>query len=133
MNHSVTTAATNRRRWLQTASLGFGVVGLAGLYQQLQAAELSPQQRLMQPHFVPRAKRVILLFMNGGPSQVDTWDYKPGLAQRDGQELEGFDKNTGFFTENVGPVMRSPFQFQRFDRGWRRQKCQSRRRFRQGQ
>ena len=50
--------------------------------------------------------------MNGGPSQVDTWDYKPELAKRDGQELEGFDKNTGFFTDQVGPLMKSPFQFQ---------------------
>jgi len=51
--------------------------------------------------------------MNGGPSQVDTWDYKPELAKRDGQELPGFDKNTGFFTAEVGPLMRSPFQFSR--------------------
>ena len=49
--------------------------------------------------------------MNGGPSQVDTWDYKPELAKRDGQELKGFDKNTGFFTDQVGPVMKSPFRF----------------------
>jgi hypothetical protein len=54
---------------------------------------------------------VIWLFMNGGPSQVDTWDYKPELAKRDGKELEGFDKNTGFFTGNVGPLMKSPFAF----------------------
>ena len=49
--------------------------------------------------------------MNGGPSQVDTWDYKPELAKRDGQELKGFDKNTGFFTDQVGPLMKSPFKF----------------------
>ena len=49
--------------------------------------------------------------MNGGPSQVDTWDYKPELEKRDGQELTGFDKNTGFFTGNVGPLMKSPFKF----------------------
>ncbi len=49
--------------------------------------------------------------MNGGPSQVDTWDYKPELAKRDGQELAGFDKNTGFFTDQVGPLMKSPFKF----------------------
>ena len=49
--------------------------------------------------------------MNGGPSQVDTWDYKPELAKRDGQELKGFDKNTGFFPDQVGPLMKSPFKF----------------------
>ena len=62
-------------------------------------------------HFPAKAKSVIWLFMNGGPSQVDTWDYKPELAKRDGQELKGFDKNTGFFTDQVGPLMKSPFKF----------------------
>jgi hypothetical protein len=47
--------------------------------------------------------------MNGGPSQVDTWDYKPELTRRHGQELPGFDKKTGFFTDSVGPLMKSPF------------------------
>ena len=49
--------------------------------------------------------------MNGGPSQVDTWDYKPELDKRDGQELEGFDPNTGFFNGQVGPLMKSPFKW----------------------
>jgi hypothetical protein len=49
--------------------------------------------------------------MNGGPSQVDTWDYKPELNRRDGQELKGFDNKTGFFTEEVGPLMRSSFSW----------------------
>ncbi len=62
-------------------------------------------------HFPAKAKNVIWLFMNGGPSHVDTWQYKPELEKRDGQELEGFDKNTGFFTAQVGPVMKSPFAF----------------------
>ena len=43
------------------------------------------------PHFAPRAKRVIFLFLHGGPSQVDTFDYKPELQKRDGQPLP-FDK-----------------------------------------
>ena len=69
----------------------------------------------LAPHagnFPAKAKSVIWLFMNGGPSQVDTWDYKPELAKRDGKELAGFDKNTGFFTDQVGPLMKSPFKFQ---------------------
>jgi hypothetical protein len=64
-------------------------------------------------HFTAKAKSVIWLFINGGPSQVDTWDYKPELERRDGQELVGFDRNTGFFREQVGPIMRSPFRFRR--------------------
>jgi hypothetical protein len=61
------------------------------------------------PQLKTRAKSVIWLFMNGGPSQVDTWDYKPELTRRHGQELPGFDKKTGFFTDSVGPLMKSPF------------------------
>ncbi len=62
-------------------------------------------------HFPAKAQSVIWLFMNGGPSHVDCWDYKPELEKRDGQELTGFDQNTGFFTDQVGPLMKSPFQF----------------------
>ncbi len=54
---------------------------------------------------------MIWLFINGGPSHVDTWDYKPELEKVDGQELEGFDKQTGFFANSVGPLMKSPFEF----------------------
>lgn len=62
-------------------------------------------------HLPTKAKSCIWLFMNGGQSQVDTWDYKPELDKSDGKELKGFDKNTGFFTEQVGPLMKSPFKF----------------------
>ncbi|HEY1601148.1 MAG TPA: DUF1501 domain-containing protein, partial [Pirellulales bacterium] len=64
-------------------------------------------------HFPAKAQNIIWLFMNGGPSQVDTWQYKPELEKHDGQELPGFDKNTGFFVEQVGPLMKSPFKFDR--------------------
>ena len=60
-----------------------------------------------------RAGACILLWLDGGQSQVDTWDYKPELEKQDGKELKGFDKNTGFFTDQVGPLMRSPFKFSR--------------------
>src|ERR1043165_8339716 len=52
--------------------------------------------------------------MNGGPSQVDTWDYKPELEKRDGKELAGFDKNTGFFPAQVGNLLKSPFAFKQY-------------------
>jgi Protein of unknown function (DUF1501) len=64
-------------------------------------------------HFAAKAKSVIWLFMNGGQSQVDTYDYKPALERHDGQKLEGFDNKTGFFADQVGPIMRSPFRFER--------------------
>ena len=66
------------------------------------------------PHFPVKAKSVIWLFINGGPSHVDTWDYKPELEKRDGKALKGFDKFTGFFSGNVGPLMKSPFEFKQY-------------------
>lgn len=88
-----------------------------GFLSRTTAAESTGSSGSLNPlaahpgHFAAKAKSVIWLFMNGGPSQVDTWDHKPELAKRDGQELKGFDKNTGFFTGQVGPVMKSPFKF----------------------
>ncbi len=113
MNHSHPFMPT--RRWfLQRAGAGFGSVALTGLLQQegLLAAEadlnpLAPKK----PHFPGKAKAVIWLFMNGGPSQVDTWDYKPELAKRHGMELKGFDNKTGFFVDQVGPLLKSPFEW----------------------
>jgi Protein of unknown function (DUF1501) len=121
------TMQLSRRELFRRAGGGFATLALAGLLEQQGLLGLTPLSARAgelpgkalnplaprQPHFPARAKAVIWLFMNGGPSQVDTWDYKPELARRDGQALEGFDKNTGFFTEQVGPVMKSPFAFAR--------------------
>ena len=95
---------------LQRCGMGMGSLGLWSLLQQEGLAgqsTLAPKY----PHFVPKAKSVIWIFTNGGPSQVDTWDYKPTLAKRDGQTLEGFDRFTGFFANSVGGLMKSPFEF----------------------
>jgi hypothetical protein len=68
-----------------------------------------------EPHFPARAKRVVWIFVNGGPSQVDTWDYKPGLEKADGKSIKEFDASfsntTGFFRDAVGNLMKSPFEF----------------------
>src|SRR5438552_3588435 len=107
---------TSRRQFLEKVGNGFGMLALAGLLdggksvgQETAANPLLTRR----PHFPAKAKSVIWLFMNGGPSHVDTWDYKPELDRRDGQELSGFDRNTGFFRDQVGPIMRSPFRFRR--------------------
>src|SRR5688572_25916377 len=108
-----------RRQLLARAGGGFGALALSQLLasEGLLAADSSPVEKSpnplapREPHFAAKAKSVIWLFMNGGPSQVDTWDYKPELEKQDGKALDGFDKNTGFFTEQVGPVMKSPFKF----------------------
>jgi hypothetical protein len=109
----------SRRRFLARTGSGFGLTALAALLgeENLLADESVPRSLNPMaphpPHFEAKAKSVIWLFMNGGQSQVDTFDYKPELERRDGKELEGFDANTGFFKDQVGPLMRSPFKFAR--------------------
>ena len=113
----------SRRAFLKRAGSGIGLLTLATLlddallHPAAAAPSVASSQIITNPltpraaHFPARAKSVIWLFMNGGPSQVDTWDYKPELQKRDGQELAGFDKNTGFFANAVGGLMKSPFPF----------------------
>src|SRR5690606_36665350 len=61
-----------------------------------------PEHFTMGPHFTPRAKRVIYLFMAGGPSQLETFDYKPALAKWHGEEIpdsiRGTQRNSGMVT-----------------------------------
>ncbi|MCC6231421.1 MAG: DUF1501 domain-containing protein [Verrucomicrobiales bacterium] len=112
-------SALSRRAWLRRAGAGAGVVGLASLLRDTgalissacaEAGGHAPNPLLARSAQAPaRARAVIWLFMNGGPSQVDTWDYKPELIRRHGTALEGFDNKTGFFTDAVGPLMKSPF------------------------
>lgn len=112
----------DRRAFLRDTGSGFGLLALATLLDQqgalsapaapTAAAAVNPLAP-RKPHFPAKAKHVIWLFMNGGQSQVDTWDYKPTLEKHDGQELKGFDASTGFFVDSVGPIMKSPFKFQR--------------------
>ncbi|MBA3937869.1 MAG: DUF1501 domain-containing protein [Planctomycetes bacterium] len=106
-------SASTRRDLLARAGNGLGLLALAGLLDSLglNAAEPADPLAPRPGHFPAKAKAVIWVFMNGGPSHVDTWDYKPELAKRDGTELAGFDKDTGFFTDQVGPLMGSPFAF----------------------
>src|SRR5262245_55131473 len=71
---------------------GLGTAALASLLNgRWFAAAVDPSVEtggaLPAPHFVPRAKRVIYLFMSGGPSHIDLFDYKPGLRAHHGQEL----------------------------------------------
>lgn len=112
-----------RRQLLKRAGSGIGTLGLLSLLQQegvLETSQAAPAVRPnnplapKEPHMPAKAKAVIWLFINGGPSQVDTWDYKPELEKRDGVALEGFDNKTGFFQNAVGPLMKSPFKFKQY-------------------
>jgi hypothetical protein len=92
----------SRREMLRRTALGFGTIGLAGT---LQAAGLT--SGAMGPtHFAPRAKRVIYLFMNGGPSHVDTFDPKPALKEQEGKMPEG-----STMRKKKGGFVPSPFEF----------------------
>ena len=79
----------SRRQILQHVSAGFGYLAFAGLSSS--AAEDDPTSAdsnplaVKQPHFAAQAKRVIFLCMQGGPSHVDTFDYKPQLANDHGK------------------------------------------------
>ena len=116
---SVNAHLLNRRELLSRAGCGAGLLGLASLMtDEQQLSGSTPAQNGLPnplapriPHFAAKAKSVIWLFINGGPSHVDTWDYKPELEKRDGQELPGFDRFTGFFAGSVGGLMKSPFKF----------------------
>jgi uncharacterized protein (DUF1501 family) len=75
-----------RRDLLRRAGAGFGMLGLAGA---LNDAGLLAASANARPHFRPRAKRVIFLFMNGGPSHIDTFDPKPALKTHEGKKPSG--------------------------------------------
>src|SRR5436190_20416359 len=103
-----------RREMLRRCANGFGAVALAALLAEDGQAEAgyekAPRNGLHHP---ARARNVIFLYMDGGPSQVDTFDYKPLLEKHAGK-----DPHTVFPVEptqfdNVGRVMASPWKFQR--------------------
>ncbi|BDC50524.1 hypothetical protein F183_A28400 [Bryobacterales bacterium F-183] len=98
-----------RRDWLIRAGGGCGVLALHSLLCGQNSAN---PLAVRQPHFAAKAKSIIWLFMNGGPSHIDTWDYKPALTKANGKTFEGFDTTTGFFDTAVGPLLQSPFAFQ---------------------
>lgn len=101
-----------RRDLLRTSAAGFGQLALAALAgRTARAARPSGANPLppLTPHLNPRAKRVIFLFMWGGPSHVDLFDPKPRLARDDGKQLAGAD--VGDDRKTLGKLMPSPFQF----------------------
>ncbi|MCA9033152.1 MAG: DUF1501 domain-containing protein, partial [Planctomycetaceae bacterium] len=82
----------SRRSFLQATSCGFGSLALSALLQEQAAAtelrdHVAPPLAAKPTHFPARAKRVIFLFMSGGPSQMDLFDFKPELEKRAGQSL----------------------------------------------
>src|SRR6266404_1323004 len=96
-----------RREALQRVGAGFGMVGLANV---LSGAEGQSPLAVKGTHFPGKAKRVIFLFLNGGMSQVDTFDPKPMLIKHDGEPMPGPKIKTD---RASGNLMRSPFEFKK--------------------
>jgi len=119
-----TNATLTRRELLERCGMGFGLIGLAGvladndlpgLTRRAQAG-LQPQGLLgpmepKTPHFTPKAKQVVHLFMNGGPSHVDTFDPKPLLAKYHGRTLPTPNLRT---ERKTGAALGSPFTFRKY-------------------
>jgi len=107
----------NRRKFLSQFGMGLGAVALADMLPaEARAAQAPDRGVLGQPHFAPKAKRVIYLFMSGGPSQIDLLDHKPLLNQRHGEELpdsvRGGQRLTGMSgNQSSIPMVGSPFKF----------------------
>jgi len=103
-------AIQTRRRLLQTAAVGFGQLALTALLQQTSEASAKPNPlAAIPPHFAARAKRIVFLFMKGGPSHVDTFDPKPMLDRDDGKPLP-FDLPRVTFAKQ-GNLLKSPWKF----------------------
>ena len=96
-----------RREALRRAGTGFGMAGLASILAAAPGNPWAPRE----PHFAPKAKHVIFLFLNGGLSQIDSFDYKPKLDEYDGKPLPYQMPRTEFA---VGNLMRSPFSFKQY-------------------
>ena len=97
----------SRRDLLCRSGIGLGMLGLAGLLAEKQTVQAA---NAMRPHFVPKAKRVIHFFLNGGPSHVDTFDPKPALLKYAGQPVP----NTLITERKTGHAFPSPFKFKAY-------------------
>ncbi|MFO0879744.1 MAG: DUF1501 domain-containing protein [Gemmataceae bacterium] len=100
-------ASPSRRQLLKQAALGFGSIALHSLLAEEAAA--APNK---VPHFEPRAKRVVFLFMKGGPSAIDTFDPKPLLDRDHGKPYPGEKPRVQFAP--TGTLLRSPWKFKKY-------------------
>ncbi len=105
----------SRREMLSVCKTGFGSLALLGLFGGCGSDKTSIINQLMQtPHYLPKAKNIIFLYMDGGVSQVDSFDPKPRLEKEHGE-----DPNKKFSVDatqfnNVGRILKSPWQFKQY-------------------
>ena len=107
----------SRRAMLRDTAGGFGILSLATLLAEESnlRAENVPVNPLApkSPHFTPKAKRVIFLFMHGGPSSIDTFDPKPRLYRDHGKPLP-INRPLAFDDEEAGPLMKPLWDFKHY-------------------
>ena len=110
-----------RRHFFRQSGFGVGAMALSALLDDKLFAQTQPGQSAnplapRPPHFAPRAKNIIYLFMAGAPSQLDLFDYKPQLKQHNGEEIpEEFVKGERFaFIKGVPKLLGSPYAFKRY-------------------
>jgi hypothetical protein len=113
-------ADVTRRHFLSSSGLGLGAMALSTLVHGDAAADVAidavqPLEE-RRPHFAPRAKRVIYLHLTGSPPNLDTYDYKPELVKRDGQDCpqQFLAGRTFAFTSGVPKLMGTPRKFARY-------------------
>ena len=114
----------SRRNFLRKSSLGFGSIALSSMLSpSLGVAKNFSNQNIFStnglPHFIPKAKRVIYLFQSGGPSQIETYDYKPLLEKWHGSEipqsLKETQRNSGMVEgQSSYPLVKSIFNFKQY-------------------
>ncbi len=113
---------STRRAWLRSSACGFGSLALAALTGQAITRAGTNAVPAKLPPLVPKAKRIIFLFMQGGPSQVDTFDYKPALEREDGKQFAFDDAriiaNTGMYG-TTQRLMQSPWKFRQYGQSGR--------------
>lgn len=108
----------SRRELLKSAACGFGAVAASAMLQQLAAADDVDAKRaagdlsVKPTHFTPKALSVIFLYMDGGVSQVDSFDPKPKLAEQNGKPFPAKIEPTQF--NNIGNTLASPWKFQQY-------------------
>lgn len=115
---NITGSGRSRRQFLLEAGSGFASLALLDLFSRdgvlnASAGRVSPTPSVLAavpPHFPTKAKHVVFLFMNGGPSQVDTFDPKPALTRFHGKPYQGPAK-VGSNGRPIGHLMQSPFAF----------------------
>ncbi len=101
----------SRRDALCRCGTGLGMLGLASMLAETAQADAVTPLAPKRSHFDGRAKHIVHLFMNGGPSQVDTFDPKPKLSEWHGKPLPAGNLRT---ERKTGAAMRSPFEFRRY-------------------